>query len=27
MAVARPFRQKAPIVKDVVNFIKSHNPD
>ena len=27
MAVARPFRQKAPIVTDVVNFIKSHNPD
>ncbi len=27
MAVARPFRQKAPIVTDVVNFIKSHNPN
>jgi acetyl esterase/lipase len=26
MAVARPFRQKAPIVTDVVNFIKVHSP-
>lgn len=26
MAVARPFRQKAPIVTDVVNFIKAHSP-
>ncbi|MEY3634298.1 MAG: hypothetical protein RLZZ61_708 [Pseudomonadota bacterium] len=24
MAVARPFRQKAPVVTDVVNFIKAH---
>jgi acetyl esterase/lipase len=26
MAVARPFRQKAPVVSDVVNFIKAHSP-
>jgi len=26
MAVARPFRQKAAIVTDVVNFIKAHSP-
>ena len=26
MAVARPFRQKAPVVTDVVNFIKTHSP-
>jgi dipeptidyl aminopeptidase/acylaminoacyl peptidase len=24
MAVARPFRTKAPVVADVVNFIKAH---
>ena len=26
MAVARPFRQKAPVVSDVVNFIKAQSP-
>jgi hypothetical protein len=26
MAVARPFRQKAAVVADVVNFINAHSP-
>lgn len=27
MAVARPFRQKAPVVADVLNFIQAHSPE
>jgi hypothetical protein len=25
MAVARPFRQKAPVIADVVNFMNAHS--
>jgi hypothetical protein len=25
MAVARPFRQKAPVIVDVVNFMNAHS--